>query len=321
MEKGNKKTDKKNKHPQLLSMTGFAYLEKPVDHDFGVRLELKSLNHRYSDIKVRLPRELSHFEIEIRQKVQAHLPRGSIELRLEFTQNNSSVDVDYEINKPYLEKLISEIKEIGRNTGSSQNYQVESLLSLPGVLSKKIPHVLKNKDKDSFFSFFDPLFLELLFDLNKMRKQEGSSLFKVLNESLNQLFHITQDAKNKRTLSKEKWKEKITQKISAIFDAYPMDHASTQMLLESKISQELAYLLEKTDIEEELKRLETHCEALLQLLKQGSPLGRKFEFLTQELHREMNTLGNKAQDTEISECALQGKILIDQLKEQAMNIE
>lgn len=302
-------------------MTGYACVEKPLDKGFNLRVEIKSLNHRYSDIKVKLPREFAQNEITLKQKIQALLPRGSVDLRIEFLQEAQSLGLDFEINKPYLEKLISEVSEISRNSGRTQNHQVENFLSLPGVLIKKQPSLFKDQENGDFLKYIDPLLQEALSELNKMKTKEGLALFETLYANTLNLQSLVSQIKKFRVKSQDKWKEKISKKITLIFDAYPIENTSTQSILESKISQELAYMLEKTDVEEEIKRLEIHCEAITQLLLQGSPIGRKFEFLTQELHREMNTLGNKAHDSDVSELALQGKILIDQMKEQSLNIE
>ena len=154
-----------------------------------------------------------------------------------------------------------------------------------------------------------------------MREEEGARLAALLEEALCMLEEKTKGLRQRRVEGQKNYRQRITKKIQLLFEAFPIKDLPLEQILESRISQELALLLDRTDIEEELNRLENHLQQARQTLQFGGALGKKMEFILQEISREVNTLGSKAQDYLISQEVIQMKVLVEQLREQTLNLE
>lgn len=331
------------KNNSLYSMTGFSTAEGTIDGR-PFRIEIKSLNHRFLDIKVRLPRELSGFENLVRTTAQTLLVRGSIEIKIERLTENVETEAvttdprshfNLELAKKYKDLLL----DFCRKTGISETLTLKDILSMPDVVQINIPEavVFSELQLDAISKEIDALCKTGMSKLIQMRAQEGSALATVFSTALAELQTRIERLRMLRDQSLQTTQARIREKVQRIFDTYAPNFqtidwksldasssagASTAMkaLLESRIAQELALIVDRSDIEEELTRFTGHIDHFKKVLEQGGQAGRKLEFILQELNREINTLGNKAQDLALSEDVVQMKVRLEQLREQILNI-
>jgi uncharacterized protein (TIGR00255 family) len=299
-------------------MTGFGSCEGSIGEQ-KYRIEVKTLNHRFLDIKVKLPRELYSADQQLRAKIQSKLSRGSVDFKIERIQEASTttpslqVQPNLELAKSYSEAL----RAIQKATGASGEISAAQIASLPDVLTRNT----QDLTSEEAWKKLEPLVSEALTHLSTMRAHEGQNLKKILNEAASEMETKIKTLRSKRAQVTERYPDKIKEKVKAIFEMYPLENATTATILESRISQELALLMDRTDIEEELVRFQGHLDHLRKVLNEGGQVGRKLDFVLQELGREINTLGNKAQDYSMSEDVVQVKVKLEQLREQVMNLE
>lgn len=301
----------------VLSMTGFGHSEGTLaGHTY--RVEAKSVNHRFLDLKTRLPRELQSIEVPLKNLVQSRFTRGAIELKIErLSEASAATAADLSLNIDLARRYAEKIKELQTALGLKDHVTTMDLASFPDVLSRGSAE----GSAEETWKRFEPLFARALDGLAEMRAHEGAALTKVLLDSASDLEKTITSLREKRKTVSAKYPERIRDKIKGIFEAYPLNEGNLQAVLEARISQELAMLADRTDIEEELVRFAGHLEHLRKVLREGGQVGRKLDFVLQELNREINTLGNKAQDYGMSEEVVGAKVRLEQLREQVMNLE
>ena len=306
-------------HPPVQSMTGFGSEEGPIG---GIRhrVEIKALNHRYLDVKLRIPRELSSAESALRALVQGKFTRGSIELKVERIATpehdgklRHSIQPNIALARAYYDALC----EIQGALELGDKIKTVTIASMPDVLTRSTGDL----NAEEATTELTPLVQQALYALAEMRVTEGRALTKVLLGAASELEAKLDFLRKRRAEVAGKYPEKIREKIRAIFEAHPVSEGNIQALLESRIAQELALAADRTDIEEELVRFKGHLDHLRKILHEGGQVGRKLEFILQELGREINTLGNKAQDYGMSEEVVQIKVRLEQIREQIMNLE
>lgn len=298
-------------------MTGFSSVEGVIAGQ-RMRLELKSVNHRFLDVKTRLPRDLSNTEVAFRGLLQAGFSRGALEAKLEritdaSTDAKATIQPNLELAKHYFAALQALQKSLGLN----DPIRTMDIATLPDVLSSGGAEVAT----EDAWKELEPLAKNAIAKLADMRRHEGSNLARVIHAAIDEMDSKIDWLRQKRAECEAGYKKRITDKIQAVFEAHPLAETSVQAVLESRIAQELSLLIDRTDIEEELTRFKGHLEHFRKVMNTGGQVGRKLDFILQELHREINTLGNKAQDFMISEEVVQVKVRLEQLREQVMNIE
>jgi len=301
----------------VLSMTGFGSAEGALGlHHY--RIEVKSVNHRFLDLKVRLPRELQAIETPVKALVQSRFTRGAIELKVErISEGAAAIAADLSMNVDLARRYHEKIVELSRALGLKDHVTTMEIATFPDVLTRGTPEA----PAEETWKRFEPCVAQALDDLAEMRAHEGAALAKVLEGAAAELEKTIVSLREKRKAVSAKYPERIREKIKGIFEAYPLSEANLQAVLESRISQELALLADRTDIEEELVRFAGHLDHLRKVLREGGQVGRKLDFVLQELNREINTLGNKAQDYGMSEEVVAAKVKLEQLREQVMNLE
>jgi len=298
-------------------MTGFGTAEGVIG-DVKYRIEVKTLNHRFLDIKLKLPRELHSADPFVRARIQSKFTRGAMDFKIERIHDASStptalIQPNLELAKSYSDAL----RSIQKATGASGEVSAAQIAAFPDVLSRHTTEF----PSDEAWKKLEPLVNQVLDSLAAMRAYEGNILTKVLTDAAQEMESKIQILRQKRDQVTERYPEKIKEKVRAVFEMYPLENAALASVLESRISQELAILMDRTDIEEELVRFQGHLDHLRKVLKEGGAVGRKLDFVLQELGREINTLGNKAQDYAMSEEVVQVKVKLEQLREQVMNLE
>lgn len=307
----------------LNSMTGFATSEGEVGSK-RFRIEARTLNHRFLDIKVRVPKEFNLVELPIRNLVQDKFSRGSIDIKIERVADSSDNSGEFETNFSAAAHYYECLQKLQKAFGIQDEIKTSDILNFPDVITKTKSYILspdREIEAKELWLALHPTIEEALDSVAGMRIAEGKALREVLKTSLSDIRQCLAEINLRRASWVEAYREKLAQRVSTAFASFPVDNLDTQAVLESRISQELALILDRTDIQEEVDRLENHVNHFETVLLKGGQIGRKLEFILQEMHREVNTLGNKAQDFSISEHVVQAKVKLEQIREQIMNIE
>lgn len=295
----------------LTSMTGFAASTGSAD-GFSWSWELRSVNSKGLDLRLRMPDWLAVLEAEFRKELGAAVSRGSVSLNLRIAKDAG--DTSVEINPVALDRVLDAIAQIEDRAGATgvnlTPASASDVMNFRGVMD-----VPQNRDaSDVLLNALRADITPLLASFNEMRAAEGRSLHGVLTRQLGEIETLTQNATG---LLGERAADTRRNFESAI--ARVMENRAD--MDEARIAQEIAVLSVKTDVTEEIDRLHAHVSAARDLVASGVPVGRKLDFLCQEFNREANTLCSKAQNAELTEIGLALKVLIDQMREQVQNVE
>jgi len=284
------------------SMTAFA--SASAKYPWGtLTWELRSINHRFLEATFRLPETLRHLEINYREKLRQFAQRGKIDctLRIEFAQGHAT-GINLDIARQYLDAC-KEIQQLMQE--SSAPLSPADVLQIPGVLQEN------NIDASTLQAATLETYTTALNKLVGARSREGKRLATFIRERLTK---ISLEVANVRTVLPQlmaQQQQKLRDKLEQI----------TAQIDEERLEQELVYLANKSDADEELDRLETHIEEFYRALDSTSPVGRRLDFLLQELNREANTLSSKSQAATTTHSAVELKVLIEQIREQVQNLE
>jgi uncharacterized protein (TIGR00255 family) len=287
----------------IVSMTGFAAVAAELP-GLSLAVELRSVNHRYLDVAVKLPDELRALEPGLRERIAAELKRGKVECRVALARAAAGA-ADVAIDKARVARLAAAAAEIRQLVPDAASLSAAEILRWPGVLTE--PSVAPEALADAIHRLVD----QALADLAAARAREGAKLQAVLLA---------------RCADIEAQVARVTPRIPALHAAY-VEKLGTRLKeagldpSEERLKQELALFATKIDIAEEVARLATHVTEVRRVLAQGGSAGKRLDFLAQELHREANTLGSKSVDAELSQASLELKVAIEQMREQVQNIE
>ena len=287
----------------ILSMTGFAATSAELP---GASLvaELRSVNHRYLDLSIRLPDELRSLEPALREKLSGQLRRGKVELRLGLNRSTPGA-ASLAVDPDRVAALAAAADAVGRQVPRASPLSVHEILRWPGVLPE--PAV----DPGTLAARAIALVDEALGELAAARAREGAKLAAILSARCDDIAaQVTRVAPRIPAVHAA-----YTEKLNARLREAGLDPN------EDRLKQELAVFATKVDVEEELSRLTTHVAEFRRVLAAGGSAGKRLDFLAQELHREANTLGSKSVDAEVSRAALELKVLIEQMREQVQNLE
>lgn len=287
----------------ILSMTGFAAVAAELP-GVSLSVELRSVNHRYLDLSIRLPDELRAAETSLRESLAAAIKRGKVECRIALNRTAQGTAA-LAIDTGRIGQLAAAASEVTRAVPAAAPLSVHEILRWPGVLAEPtvppaelLQHALL-------------LVEQALTELAAARAREGAKIAAMLEACCADI--ETQVAR-------------VTPRIPAIHAAFN-ERLATRLRdaaldpNEDRLKQELALFATKIDVAEELARLTTHVAEIRRVLRQGGSAGKRLDFLAQELHREANTLGSKSVDAEVSQAALELKVLIEQMREQVQNVE
>ncbi len=287
----------------ILSMTGFAATSAELPGTSLVA-ELRSVNHRYLDLSIRLPDELRSLEPALREKLSGQLKRGKVELRLGLNRSTPGA-TSLAVDPGRVGALAAAAADVARQIPAAAPLSVHEILRWPGVLAE--PTVDPGTLAGRALALVD----EALGDLAAARAREGAKLAAILAARCDDIAaQVTRVAPRIPAAHAA-----YTEKLSARLREAGLDPN------EDRLKQELAVFATKVDVEEELSRLTTHVAEFRRVLAAGGSAGKRLDFLAQELHREANTLGSKSVDAEVSRAALELKVLIEQMREQVQNLE
>ena len=287
----------------IRSMTGFARREAVVT--FGtLAWELRSVNHRYLEVALRLPEDLRAGESEIRQTIAASIRRGKVDATLYFRPSTPAMS-DLEINQPLLDRLIECATGVKRRIGDDAQLNVVDLMRWPGVVREA------ERDARPLAAAAQTLLQGTLEALSESRASEGARIGELL---LTRAAAI-ESAADRLTARLPEVRSRIRAKL---LDRLRQVAAEPH---QERLEQEIVFVLQRMDVDEELDRLRSHVAETRKVIDADEPAGRRLDFLMQEFNREANTLSSKSQDAETTRSAVDMKVLIEQMREQVQNIE
>ena len=287
----------------VLSMTGFARTTFKDKFGSGF-LEIRSLNHRHLDISIRLPEIFRSFEKNARDLIKSKLQRGKIDcyLNIELSHPNSA---NLTINKELVNSLALAEKNLTKVFKSESQLNFIDILKWPNVINPP------EFDIEDFSTGFSKLFNAALDELFAARQREGENLAFVIVEKLTLFQKQHAILKANCPVFIEEIHRRYRERIAKLVDKLDF----------SRVEQECALLIQKLDVSEELDRIQSHVEEMLRALGNQGSIGRRLDFLLQELARETNTLGAKSSHTKISAATIEMKVLLEQMREQVQNVE
>jgi uncharacterized protein (TIGR00255 family) len=284
-------------------MTAFSHREETTDN--GVLIwELRSVNHRFSEVSLRLPEDLRNLEPKIREHIAARVKRGKVDACLRFQptgQEGQALELDLEL----VDKLAHATREIDGHLYSAAPVNAMDLLRWPGVLQAKEADY--SQLNEAALALLDRALDELL----ETRAREGEKLKAVITERCAAMSRHVEAVQGRMPAIIQALRERLAKRLQEL----------KAELDPERLEQEVAILANKADVDEELERLKAHIEETQRVLEQDEPVGRRLDFLTQEMNREANTLGAKSVDTIMTRASVELKVLIEQVREQVQNIE
>jgi len=290
----------------ISSLTGFGRASF-TDESGRINVELKSVNNRFLQVDLHLPYGYNWLDGLIRQQVSTRISRGKVYLHLEIVDYNPNQEII--INRPLLSKLINLREEIARESGQTLPLEFDGMLALPGVMKVDSKQI----DNDAMWQRIQPVLAEALEHFAESREREGSNLAEDMRQRSTSL---------KETLSKiEKLLPEFKQQFISRFTERITELAGKAAFDEARLATEIAIWADRSDVSEEITRLNSHLKELENILGSDKPVGRRLDFLVQELNREANTLSSKISDVAISQLAIDIKCEIEKIREQAQNIE
>lgn len=287
----------------IYSMTGYAIATKESSQG-TLSLELRSVNHRYLDIQFRLPDKFRVLEPSMRELMTSQLNRGKVDCYMSFNQLSGNEDMQ-KINTELLQRLLELNHTVRTALSDAQSLSVADIIRWPGILKTDI------LPTDDLCNLCKELLQTTLHEFTAARAREGEKLKILLLERLTKMRQLTAMASPLIPALVTAFQEKITARLNDAMINSEND----------RIRQELVLFASKIDIDEELSRLETHLDEVERVLIKGGVVGKRLDFLMQELNREANTIGSKSVDSDISKISMELKILIEQMREQVQNIE
>jgi len=296
-------------------MTGYAQARGEL-HGWAVRVSVKSVNHRFLDLKLRIPEGFDLYELRLRQIVRDRIHRGHVEVTVSVEPGKSApVQVNREIVQAYLRAA----EALRQETKAATDMDVVALLRLPGVITGVTTAVPESEEEQKKLGqSLDSCLREALSKLDDMRRTEGKHLVEELRTRLAKISEDTVKVRELAATLRPAFSRRLDAKLRELLGGTGIDPA--------RLAQEAALLAERSDISEELDRLRSHLQQFGKLLDGAGELGKKLDFLLQEMHREANTMLSKTPGVEsealaITGLALEIKAEIEKLREQVQNIE
>ena len=292
----------------LISMTGFGRAECQ-DGDYSYKAEIRSVNNRFIEINTRLPKAFLDLELPLKKLVKSHCARGSINVTITLANANGNPG-DWEIkpNLPLASQYVEALKEIQTSLGLEDKVNIDSIIGLRDII--KVEPVTIDPAKESLLLNIAE---SALASLQKMREEEGKYLQNDLSERIDTIEKHVEQIKTRQPEIIQEYKARLKEKIKLLNDGIEID--------ESRLAQETAILADRCDITEEITRFVSHLKQFRKLFESTEPMGRKLEFITQEINREVNTMGSKSSDIQVANLVIEIKSALEKIREQLQNIE
>lgn len=292
----------------IRSMTGFGRGES-FDEVRKFTVEIKTLNHRYSDIIVRMPKHFNYLDEKIKKIIRSKVTRGRVEIYVGF-ENIGESDVDVKANLSLARSYKDALENLANDLNIVNDISLDILSKFPEVLNLE----KKEVDEDEVWKCLKSALEEALEKMIAMRVTEGEELIKDINEHCNTIMDVLSKIEERSPEIVEEHKKKLHTRIEELLEGkYEID--------ENILANEVAFFADKSNINEEIVRLNSHINQLLKTLESDISVGRKLDFLVQEMNREINTIGSKVSDVKITNNVVEIKSELEKIREQIQNIE
>jgi len=284
-------------------MTAFAR-EEQRDEQGELAWELRSVNHRFLELVVRLPEELRSLEPVVRDRLSQQLSRGKVDCTLRF-RPGPAADPGVRVNERLAARLLDACAQVDGLIGGDSTPSAWQLLSWPGVIETEA------QDLSPVQASAAELLVRTAGALLEARRREGQRLAEIIRGKCSEMQRLVINARERMPEVLIELRGRIRTRLQEVME----------QLDEARLEQEMVLLAQRLDVDEEMDRLSTHLDEVVRVLGQEGPVGRRLEFVMQELNREANTLGAKSNDVEITRVGVEMKVLIEQMREQVQNIE
>ncbi len=290
-----------------LSMTGYG---RGVcsKYDYSVTIDLKSVNHRYLEFYFKIPKAYSFLEDKLRREISAKISRGKVEVTL-IIEKLSLEENRVELNKSLVASYLKGFQELKNEFAIDGELKLSTIISFPDIFKNTQPA----EDQEKLVQIAGEALQQAIKALIETRKTEGVGLANDIRNKLQTLDEYRQSLFEYSPSVVLTYQEKLTKRIQELTGGVELDPG--------RLAMEVAIFADKSDINEELVRLESHLQQILHILKLDEPIGRKLDFIIQELNREINTIGSKANDLKIAQIVINFKSELEKIREQIQNIE
>lgn len=292
----------------IYSMTGFASQSQELAGAL-LSIDIRSINHRYFDLQMRIPEELRLHEFAFRERLAKKLYRGKIECKISLQNQQHPAANKLSLNHALLTEILQVSAELQKHLPTENTHaplSLHELLRWPGMLQSE------HLDADTLFKTTLALLDQALEQLCDARAREGEKLRHFLLDRLDKIDEIMLGITDKLQEISKNWHQRLSMRLY---------EALENKVDNERLKQEFVFFAQKIDIEEEISRIQSHCKEIRHILQKGGLVGKKLDFFMQELNREANTLGAKSVSTETTRVSVELKVLIEQMREQIQNIE
>lgn len=290
----------------IKSMTGYGKSSLSINSR-EYQVEIKTVNHKYIDTNIRMPRIISYLEEDVRKLIASKIKRGKVDISISF-ENYSSDGNDIRINTELAKMYIENLKKLAEEENISANIEVTEITRLPDVLTIK-SNLDENQIKSELLQVVDDAINQLI----NMRQNEGNSISEGILAKISQIEEKNEEIFKLSTGLIDEYVVKLETRIKEIL--------KTEELDKSRLMQEVVIYADKCSVEEEITRLKSHIGQLRNLIDSEGPSGKKMDFIIQEMNRETNTIGSKANNLEIVNRVVDIKTILEDIREQIQNIE
>ncbi|HEY5054689.1 MAG TPA: YicC/YloC family endoribonuclease [Acidobacteriaceae bacterium] len=311
----------------IRSMTGFASAQSATEDGLAFTLSMKSVNHRFLDLSMRLPGETDGLELALRKLIKEHVKRGHLDVTLHVERRAREATQSVQLNHELLSGYMRAFQDAAKQHHFNAEPDLKELLRMPGVLSADAPSGGPDPARAAAIEASVMAMAPGLLDqLNRMRESEGATLAEELRSSMARLRKLAEECAGLRAGAREAHFERLRTRVGELLRASGEAEAAGQVT-EQRLLTEAALLVERSDIEEELVRLRAHIESFVEMLDAGGEVGKRLDFLLQELNREGNTLlskttgGDPGIGLRMTALGLEVKAEIERAREQVQNLE
>lgn len=292
----------------VKSMTGFGRGEFSNEL-YNLKVEIKSVNHRYNDIIIKMPRHISYLEEKIKKIIKSEIHRGKIDVYINLEYINESA-IEIKVDVPLARTYKSALEELSTELNLTENVRLYNLLGLSDIIKTE----RKELDEDMiWFSLKEALNIALN-DIMSMKSAEGEELKEDISLKLLAIQNLVLDIEERSPLVVLEYKDKLRERIRELLD-------KDISIDEDRITSEVVMFADKCNINEEIVRLKSHIKQFVSILNESNSIGKKLDFLIQEMNREINTIGSKANDVLISQRVVEAKAELEKIREQVQNVE
>lgn len=291
----------------VYSMTGYGRCEVEAN-DRKITVEMNAINHRYCDLNIRMPRPLAHLEDAVRKQVKAQVARGKFDITI-TCQTSSQEDVEVVVNETLARSYIESLNKLGESLGLINDIKLSALMTINDLVTVQKVSITEDVVGEVVSQAVEGALKSLI----AMRLKEGTALKEDILSKAEGLITLVTCVEKRSPQVVDAYRTRLETRLEALLGEVPVDDV--------RMATELAIFADKCAIDEEITRLKSHITQLCDILNEGGTIGRKLDFLMQEMNREVNTIGSKANDYEITNHVVSLKTEIEKIREQVQNIE